>query len=192
MPTPAPRRARRLPALVVAVLGAAAAVAACGSSSGAGGTVDPATLVPANAPVYVEATLHADDQEATDARTALAKILRTSDPAGKLSNLLDQSGGRDGIRFDQDVAPWLGDQIGVGVLTFGRGRADAVLVAASTDDAKAQQAIDKIQKGGARRTYRGVDYSFDAADHTAAAVVGDAVVIGSEAGFKGAVDASKG
>jgi hypothetical protein len=191
MPTTAlPRAPRRLRALVAPVA-AAAAIAGCGSSSGAGDT-DPAGLVPASAPVYLEAVLNPDDQEAGDARTALSKILGTSDPGAKLAELIDRGGDHNGIRFAEDIEPWLGDRVGVAALSFSRERADTVAVAASTDNAKAQQAIDKLQQGGDKRTYRDVDYTFDATDQTAAAVVGDAVVIGTEPGFKGAVDASKG
>jgi hypothetical protein len=192
MPTTAlPRAPRRLLALALAPLAAAAALAGCGASSGAGDT-DPAGLVPASAPVYLEAVVTPDDQEAGDARTALGKILDTSDPGAKLVELIDRGGRREGIRFDEDIAPWLGDRVGVAALSFSREEADTVAIAASTDDAKAQAAIDKAFKGGDKRTYRDVDYTFDAGDRTAAAVVGGAVVIGTEPGLKGAVDASKG
>jgi hypothetical protein len=192
MPTTAPARApRRLLALVVAPIAAAAAIAGCGSSSGSGDT-DPAGLVPASAPVYLEAVVHPDEPEAADARAALGKVLRASDPGAKLVELLDRGGRREGIRFAQDVEPWLGDRVGVGVLTFRREAADTVAIAASTDNDKAQDAIDKLLQGGDKRTYRDVDYTFDADDETAAGLVGDAVVIGTEPGFKGAVDASKG
>jgi len=191
MPTTAvPRAPRRLLALALPIA-AAAVIAGCGASTGAGGT-DPAGLVPASAPVYLEAALRPDDQEAGDARTAFGKILRTSDPGAKLAELIDRHGRREGIRFAKDIEPWLGDRVGVGVLSFARERADTVAIAASTDNAKAQAALDKLQRGGEKRTYRGVDYTFDADDQTAAAVVGDAVVIGTEPGLKGAVDASKG
>jgi len=192
MPTTALARApRRRLALAVAPLAAAAVLAGCGASSGAGDT-DPAGLVPASAPVYLEAVVHPDDQEAGDARTALGKILRTSDPGAKLVEMIDRGGRREGISFDRDVAPWLGDRVGVAALSFSREQAHSVAIAASTDNAKAQAAIDKALKGGDKRSYRDVDYTFDADDRTAAAVVGDAVVIGTEVGLKGAVDASKG
>jgi hypothetical protein len=191
VPTTLPRAPRRLLALAVAPLAAAAALAGCGASTGAGAT-DPAGLVPASAPVYLEAVLRPDDQEAGDARTALGKILRTSDPGAKLTELIDRGGQQAGIRFAEDIEPWLGDRVGVAVLSFARERADTVAIAASTDNAKAQAAIDKLQAGGDKRTYRDVEYTFDADDDTAAAVVGDAVVIGTEPGLKGAIDASKG
>ncbi|HEX2105597.1 MAG TPA: DUF3352 domain-containing protein [Solirubrobacteraceae bacterium] len=191
MPTTAlPRVPRRLLALAVAPLAAAAAIAGCGSS-GAGET-DPAGLVPASAPVYLEAVVNPDDQEAGDARAALSKILRTSEPGAKLVQLIDRGGRREGIRFEQDIEPWLGDRVGVGVLAFARREADTVVVAPSTDNDKAQEAIDKLLEGGDERTYRDVDYLVDGDDGTAAGIVGDAVVIGTEPGFKSAVDASKG
>jgi hypothetical protein len=191
MPTTAPSRATRRMLALFAPLLAAAAIAGCGSSAG-GGATDPAGLVPASAPVYLEAVLRPDDQEAGEARTALSKVLRTSDPGAKLAELIDRGGHRDGVTFADDIEPWLGDRVGVAALTFSRERADTVAIAASTDDAKAQAAIDKAQRGGDKRTYRDVEYTLDPDDGTAAAVVGDAVVVGTEPGLKAAIDASKG
>jgi hypothetical protein len=189
MPTSAPRAPRRLVALAVAALAAAAAIAGCASSSGAGGT-DPAGLVPASAPVYLEAVVHPAGDEAAEARAAMAKILRTSDPAGKLVAAFDGHSGD--VQFARDIEPWLGDRVGASLLSVSGDRPDSVVVAASTDDGKAQEAIDRILAGGDKQTYRDVDYTYDAHERSAAAVVGGAVVIGTEAGVKAAVDASKG
>ena len=186
----APRARRRLLGAIVALLlTAAAAVAGCGSS---GGGADPAALVPASAPLYVEAVVRGDGQEQRDAQAALARILRTTDPAGELVGLFDRRARDRGVSFARDVEPWLGDRVGAAALSFGRGHADRVVVAASRDNARAEEALARIAPGAERRTYRDVTYRFDSAEGRAAAVVGDSVVLGSENGLKAAIDASKG
>src|SRR5829696_2431111 len=57
--------------------------AACGQSA-SGGDDDPATLVPADAPVYVEGSVRPEEALRGDALAAAGKILRTDDPAGEL------------------------------------------------------------------------------------------------------------
>jgi hypothetical protein len=177
-------------AALTAALAAGAALAGCGSSSGSGGA-DPAALIPAGAPIYAEAVVRPDDAERGEAEAALRKVLRTGDPAGELVALFDRAG-RDGdVRFARDIEPWLGDRAGVALLAPGE-RKDGVLVAASRDDDKARDAVARITRDGAERTYRDVTYRFDSRDGTAGAVLGESVVLGTENGLKAAVDASKG
>ena len=81
--------------LVLALCGAIAA--GCGSSSGSGGSDDPAALIPAGAPVYVEGVLHPDGKVRSDLEGALKKILRTDDPGAKITATAQrQRQGREG------------------------------------------------------------------------------------------------
>jgi Protein of unknown function (DUF3352) len=192
MPTTArPLSRRRFAALAVALASAAAGTAGCAASSGGGGGADPAALVPANAPLYVEAVLRGDGQEQRDAQAALGKILRTADPQGEIVRIFDQRA-RGRVQFARDVEPWLGDRVGAAALSFGRRDGDKVVVAASHDNAKARDALERIAPNAAQRTYRDVDYRVDTDSGRAAAVVGDSVVLGTENGLKAAIDASKG
>ena len=167
MPSTVRRPSRRLStALLAVLLAAAAAVAGCAAGSSAGGGTDPASSVPASAPLYAEAVLAGDGQEQRDAQQALAKIVGTADPQAAITKLFD----RGGVQFDRDVQPWIGERVGAAALTLGR-----------------------IAPGAASRSYRGVSYRVDAKRHgLAAGVVGDTVVFGGENGLKAAIDASKG
>jgi hypothetical protein len=181
--------------LVLALLCAliSAIAVGCGSSSsGSGAADDPASLVPATAPVYAEATLRPDGKVGADLDAALKKILRTDDPAGKIQKALDDSGKTDGVTYKDDVEPWLGARAGIAVTAIHGSNADFVAVINSKDDGKAGDALAKAKGDIVKRSYKGVDYRFDRKDSTAAGVFDHSVVVGTEPGFKSAVDASKG
>jgi hypothetical protein len=177
------------PLVLTLVLALCAAIAAgCGSSSGSGGDDDPAALIPASAPVYVEAVLHPEGKVRSDVEGALKKILRTDDPNAKILDLLEKAGTNQDLTFKDDVAPWLGDRMGVAVTALHKGRdADFAVVVASKDDGKAQKLIDS-QKDTVKRSYKGTDYRFDAKENTATAIVEHRVVVATENGLKAIVD----
>jgi hypothetical protein len=179
--------------IVPALLGALAAVAAgCGSSSSSGGDHDPAALVPANAPLYAEATVRPEGKLGSDLEAALKKILRTDDPGAKIEKAIDDSGKREGITYAKDIEPWLGDRVGVALTALNGNDPDFVAVIASKDDSKAADAITGAQGDFVTRSYEGIDYRVDRKNGTVAGVLDHAVVVGTERGFKSAVDASKG
>src|SRR5690349_4193404 len=94
----------------------AALIAGCGGggSSSSDADVGPATAVPANAALYFDGTVKPTGQTRTDATAALSKVMDTPDPGGKIVSLIEQSAKQDGhpFNYQQDVAPWLGDQAG--------------------------------------------------------------------------------
>jgi hypothetical protein len=190
-----------LPRLVAALVACAAVtvpIAGCGdssSSSGSGGSAgaDPAAFLPASAPVYVEAQVQPTGDLKTSATTVAGKILRTGDPGGKIVGLIDQRLKDDGVSYAKDIAPWLGQRAGLAVTAVGAGGKDPDVVAAiaSTDDDAARTFVDG-RSGASSRTYRGVRYRYKAADDLAVAVVDHAVVVGTERGFKSAIDARTG
>jgi Protein of unknown function (DUF3352) len=178
-------------ALLLALCGAFAA--GCGSSSGSGGTDDPAALIPAGAPVYAEAVVRPDGKVRSDLEGALKKILRTDDPGAKIEKLLEDSGKGEGVTFKDDVDPWLGDRVGIAVTALHSGRdADYVAVISSKDDDKAQATLDKQKGDIVKRSYKGVDYRFNRKDKTAAAVFEHRVMIGTEGALKAVIDAKGG
>src|SRR4051794_25012250 len=93
----------------------AALVVACGGGA-ASGDADPATAVPADAMLYGEVTVRPDGDLREDALAAAGKVLNTDDPQGKIHELLDKAladQGGAGLDYDKDIAPWLGDRLGV-------------------------------------------------------------------------------
>src|SRR5215217_3656724 len=173
------------------------AAAGCGSGAASGGD-DPASAVPANAAVYVDATVRPDGELREDALAAAAKILRTSDPQGRIDDLVAQvfaESEQPKLDYARDVKPWLGDKVALWVATT-NGSEDfrGAFIAACTDEEAAQAAIDRGVKGSeksfAKRSYEGFDYQ--ASDESAVGVVEDFVVAGTEPEFKRTVDAIKG
>jgi Protein of unknown function (DUF3352) len=177
------------PLVLTLVLALCAAIAAgCGSSSGSGGDDDPAALIPAGAPLYIEGVVRPDGQVRTDLEGALKKILRTDDPGAKISQLIDDGGKSDDITFKDDVEPWLGDRVGFAITALHNGQdADYAAVISSKDDAKAEKLLGK-QKGTVKRSYNGTDYRFDSKEKTATAIIDHRVVVATEGGLKAVVD----
>jgi hypothetical protein len=178
--------------LTLLLMAVVAVAAGCGSSSsGSGGASDPAAAVPATAPVYVEADVHPDGKLGDDETAVLKKLLRTNDPAAKLHGLIDRAGRKDGVTYDRDIAPWLGDRVGVAITSYSGGKPAFVAVSGSKDDAKARAALNKGRKV-VKRTYKGTDYSYDAKDQSASAAFGGRAFAGTESGLRAAIDATKG
>jgi hypothetical protein len=196
--------------LALAIAACAALLAAgCGGGGGGGGTgaftgPDPATLTPADAPLFAEAVVRPEGDQKEALQGALSKLLATDDPGGflidKLNKELAVPGSKSGLTYARDIEPWLGGRAGIFVTGFKRDQEGAPVVqgaslVATTDPAATQQAIDKAEAadptGNKKRTYRGVDYELDRRGQ-AAGLVGDLLVVGSNQAFREAVDASHG
>jgi len=182
-------------------IGACAALLAAGCGGGGGTTTsftgpDPATLTPPDAPLFAEAVVRpgGDQKEAVDA--ALSKLLATDDPGGFIVEQLDRALASEvkGFTYEDDVAPWLGSRAGIFFETFAD-HADGAAVLAVTNPDAARQAIEKSSATGGKpahtASYGGVDYTLSR-DGTAAGLLGDFLVTGSESAFKDAVDAFHG
>jgi hypothetical protein len=183
-------------------VGACAATALAGCGGGGSATTsftgpDPATLTPADVPLFNEAVVRPEGDQKAALDSALSKLLATDDPSGFIVERLDQAlADQDaGITYERDIAPWLGPRIGVFVETFSE-HAQAAVLLSTTDPAASQEAIDKVASATngpeRKRAYRGFDYLVFSRDDSVAGIVGDFVVGGSEQAFKDAVDASRG
>jgi hypothetical protein len=192
---------RPLAALAV-VAAVAVPVAGCGSSSSSAGGdagADPAAALPPSAPIYVEARVRPDGELNANIQTVGRKLLHGRDPGQELVKALDHELRDEGASYQKDIAPWLGDRVGIAVLDLsGRnpGGSDVVGALASKDDEQAQAYVDG-RKDSSKREYRGVSYRLEdkpGADGQAdaAAVVEGRVLIGSERSVKAAIDATKG
>lgn len=96
-------------------LAALAALAGCGSS-GSGGA-DPATVVPASAPLYASFAVKPSGGSKGDAEVAAKKLTHLAEPYGALAGALLSSEGAQ-LQFKHDIEPWVGDEAGVFVTSL--------------------------------------------------------------------------
>ena len=192
----ASRRPAPLPALAALAITAALAVAGCGSGgSSSDGGANPAGVVPATAPLYIEATIRPEGDQKTAIEGIVKKLGGVENPGEQIQKLIDNAARKSGdkLSFSKDIEPWLGDRLAIAAPSLrGSGSDQDVAVIVATKDAgKAQDAIDKDRQPGAKDLeYNGVKYTLSG--DTAEGIVEDFVVVGSEKGFKAIVDGSKG
>jgi hypothetical protein len=155
-------------------------VAGCGSSSSKGGGgnagADPAQAIPVGTLVYVEGSVRPTGTEGDAARALLARFL----PSGtSLEKLIDQKFASvgEGSTYAQDVRPWLGRRVGIGVTDLTQQHANFVGSVAITDAGKAEAFLAKDGKPAG--SYRGAKLFTDA--DTWAGVKGDHLVFAEDA-----------
>jgi hypothetical protein len=163
----------------------------CGSSSGSG--TDTATLAPPSSILYFEATIDPSGDQESAMRSILGDLPGSGAPENRLHALLQKAAESDKdakVDYEKDIKPWLGEKVGAFLTGTGKAPAGAV-VFATTDEEAAKDAIAKTAGSEAqKKTYNDVEYTID--DDTAGGVVDGFAVLGSEAGVKAAIDASKG
>ena len=168
-------------------------VAGCGDNDEAASGAS--ELVPAGAVVYGEANLRpeGDQKEAID--SIVSKFPGGGQAGDKLKELIEK-GLRESdapISFKQDIEPWLGDEAAFfasGVSGTGQLEASAGLIATEDED-KARDALEKSAEGKIQKhDYNGVEYLTDESGE-AGGVFDGFLVLGTEAGVKAAIDASK-
>jgi hypothetical protein len=182
----------------------APALAAIALAVGCGGSdsdrdVDPAALVPANAPVYAEAKIDRDGDDADAVRELVRKLTGTADPDAELKRLAEKQLAGEGLSWEQDIAPWVGDRVGLFLTAVGDGDAtQGAIVAAAADPEQAKQRLEaRLSRNDAgapvaKRTYHDVAYTVVPGENQAVAIVDDFAVAGTESAVKAAIDASKG
>jgi hypothetical protein len=102
---------RRLPAALI-LAAASWMIAGCGSSHTTGTKADPASVVPASAPLYAGATIRPGEPLKAAARAAGRTLTHQADPYLNLLGAL-QTPGSPALNFEKDVAPWLGARGGI-------------------------------------------------------------------------------
>jgi hypothetical protein len=98
-------------AALVACAAIAGPLAGCGGSKSPGKGVDPATAVPAAAPVYIGAIVRPTGALQANAQAAGKALTQQPDPYVRLVAAL-QTPGSPPLDFKRDLAPWLGAQAG--------------------------------------------------------------------------------
>ncbi|MBA3290320.1 MAG: DUF3352 domain-containing protein [Actinobacteria bacterium] len=161
-------------------------------------------LVPQDAAVYGHIFLDPSmnqKQAIEDILEAFPEAPSFDEARNELVEALDEGLGEVDMNFEDDVEPWLGDQVG-GFSLFPEDLASggepppAALLVASDDDDAAQAFIDQgsaeSDENLSDESYGGVDYKLNSEEGSAVGVVDGFVVIGSEAGLKAVVDVSEG
>ncbi|MBK8294831.1 MAG: DUF3352 domain-containing protein [Solirubrobacterales bacterium] len=204
-------------AVLIATIGAAFAVSACGSSSGDVATSGLAKYVPADALVYVEGSVRPDDQLAGNLNELSTRL--TGKSLGKTIDkaLADAEAGD--VSYEADIKPWLGENAALyaagdvaskftgsaasGGTSFGPSKAgkgaagheDFGVVADTTDVDASEAFIAKAtgNDGGTDGEYGGFSYKVRKDGDSVLGIVDDYVVFAtSEDAFKAMVDASQG
>jgi Protein of unknown function (DUF3352) len=175
-----------------ALLSAIAVAAGCGSdgssSSGA------ASLAPAGALIYGEATLAPDEDQQAAINALIERFPGEGSAGERIRGLLEKAFAESdtGLSFKDDIEPWLGDEAGFFVASLDpTGDGSGAFMVATDDEDAAGDAIEKAAKGeGRAATYKGHDYQVISGG--AAGVIDGWVVLGNEGGFKAAVDTAEG
>ncbi len=112
---------RLLPLLATATLAIAIAGASgCGSTSSSGTSASPATVVPAAAPLYVDAVVQPNGNLKTDALSTGRRLTGRTSPFTGLLALLQGPTGKT-PSYAGEVKPWLGPEAGVFLSSIGTG-----------------------------------------------------------------------
>ncbi len=103
--------------VAAALLALMCALGGCGGSSGSG-NADPATLVPASAPLYASLAIEPAGGRSGAAEVAARKLTHLAEPYGSLAqSLLAATGGKPD--FKRDIAPWVGERAGLFATSLG-------------------------------------------------------------------------
>lgn len=193
-------RARR--ALLGAALALTLPLAACGGSDSTGDGPDPASAVPAKAPVYVEATVRPEGDLKDNTLKVAGKLLNTENPEAEIKKFLQEAGTETDtgdFNYDEDLKPWLGEQIGLFFTELSDKDAAGALLLQTTDADKAKEALAeqarKPSKKGepapqvTEKEQNGETYTV--ADDSAYAVVDDLAIVGTESGVQAAITTLK-
>jgi hypothetical protein len=170
-------------------------MASCGAGGGAGADGDPASLVPQDAELYFEGQVKPEGDRKRDVLAAAGKLLRTPDPERRLRELFDEAVERSGKDFDydRDIKPWLGERAGVYATELDAAKPKTIVIAATTDEDKAADALDSAigrvaaDREPRERTYEDVKYQVGN-DGVAAGIVDGFLVIGEVSELRRVVD----
>ncbi len=127
-------------------------------------------------------------------QASFSKLLNTDNPGGFITSRLNRSLATRKLSYSKDVAPWLGEDAGLFLDNF-KPNADGAVIVATTDGDAAEAAIAKAADADPQpekdASYRGVDYKLSKAG-SAAGIVNDFLVAGTERAFRSVVDTSQG
>jgi hypothetical protein len=190
---------RLVPLLLLAAL-VALFVAGCGSSddSGSSGT-DPASVAPAGAPVFIDATIRPEGEAKTNIEALAQKIAGIDDLGELIVEELESSASDDGeeLDFEKEVEPWLGDEAGIFLQEYEEEDFEGYGAAIqASDEEEARSFVDKQieadDEAAEDGSYEGVDFKVQEDETTIGVFDGVVAFAQNEAIFKEMVDASNG
>ena len=190
---------RLVPLALLAALAALFAAGCGGGGDSSGGGTDPASVVPADAPVYISATVRPEGEAKTNIE-ALAKNIAGVDDLGELIvEALENSASEDGeeLDFEKEIDPWLGDEAGIFLQEYESEDFEGYGAAIqANDEGEASSFVDKQVESSDETaedgSYEGVDFKVQEDETTIGVFDGLVVFAEDEAIFKSMVDASNG
>lgn len=184
----------RLVLILALATAAVALVAGCGGDDGSGS--DPAAVVPAGSPVFIDVAVRPEGDLQANLEALAKNLAGVDDLGGLVIEQLEQSAAGDGEEFDyeKEVEPWLGEKAGIALQEYdGDDFQGYVIAVAATDTGAAQEFIDdNADEVASEPSYEGTEFKVEE-DGEAIGIVGDFFVFAeSEESFKAAVDAEGG
>lgn len=191
--------------VLISVVAAAVVIAGAALVASLAGFFSPAEddaldLIPADSVIYVNIFLDPSPAQKLALDDLLAHFPEASDrdaARDALVELLDEGLAEVGLTFEDDIEPWLGDQVSFFMQVPANTTADpAVGVLLETEDTSAaRRAVDKAQDNTdgsfSERSYRGIDYEVtDNGD--AVGIIESFLVSANEEGLKAVIDTIEG
>lgn len=175
-----------------------AAVAGCGGSSDSDSDV--ASLAPAGAPLYIEATVRPGGELSENVESLAKNVAGIDDVGGRIVEEIEGSALDSGetLDFDKEVEPWLGEKAGLSFRGYdGEDFDGSAFAIETTDSAAAEEFVDQHASSEAGpasdASFEGVDYKVEKDDGQAVGVVDDMLVIAEdEATFNAVIEAADG
>lgn len=158
-----------------------------------GGEDTPASVVPEEAPAYFEVSVRPEGEAREGAEAAVSTILDSDDPGAEIISLIEREAAEEGeeLNWEEDVAPWLGERIGIFPSSLGTDGGAVVIVETTDSEAALDFARSREEATGEEREYRGTTFELGS-DGEALGVVEDFLVLAPSEGFEQAADASEG
>jgi hypothetical protein len=172
---------------------AIAFAAGCGNSGSA--SSDAASLAPAGALLYGEATLRPEGAQKAALDDLVSKFPGKGSAGDRIGRWLEMlvAESDSGLSYEQDIEPWLGDEAAffISAVAPSGEQADAAFLVATEDEDATVDAIEK--EGDTRKTeHEGHDLYVASDEEGAAAVVDGWLALGTTRGVKAAIDTADG
>jgi hypothetical protein len=160
--------------------------------------------MPADSPIYFEATIRPEGEQADDIDALLSElgelpvIGSVGDPGELIIEQLESQAAAAGVDFSyaDDIEPWLGERVGISVVPSDTEEDIVVAAFETTDEEAARESIEELlQQGGAdssEEEYEGVTYLTSPSEDFSFGVFDGHAVFATPDAFEDAVDASGG